>query len=315
MSYYRTGDSPETSHQGTLRMIQQDLQGHMLGTDEKIGKLQEQIEMLVLGLHKMNVTKNLEEEYEVVGNGDFKENFDPNFTGRGMYRDPLHAAYERQRLRQKEVKSDYGFGESKTHNELHSLKHLKLVFPSFKEGSDTMEWLRDCDEYFTIYEVPDNKRAVIAAMHLNGTPRSWFKSFMIGREKVSWQNFSEAFMARFGAVETDLVFDRFKKLQQVTSVEHYYDEFEKCRGQLLRKIPSLTSEYFLENFIGGLQGEIKGMIRLLEPNTLEQALRLARYYESTLNMSSKRSNSFSTGPKTTQGSEVPYLTRVLQEAC
>lgn len=36
------------------------------------------------------------------------------------------------------------------------------------------------------------------------------------------------------------------------------------QGQLLSKIPSLTHEYFLENFIGGLQSEIRGMIRLLE---------------------------------------------------
>lgn len=55
-------------------MIQQDLQGHMFGNDEKIGKLQEQIDMLVLGLHNMNATKDLEGEYETVGNGDFKGN-------------------------------------------------------------------------------------------------------------------------------------------------------------------------------------------------------------------------------------------------
>lgn len=65
-------------------------------------------------------------------------------------------------------------------------------------------------------------------------------------------------------------------------MELYYDEFEKSRGQILKKLPSLTEEYFLENFIGGLQGEIKGMLRLLEPSTLEQALKHARYYEQTL---------------------------------
>lgn len=97
-------------------------------------------------------------------------------------------------------------------------------------------------------------------------------------------------MARFGEIDTELVFDRFKKLQQVTTVEAYFDEFEKCRGQLLMKIPSLTAEYFLENFIGGLQGEIKGMLRLLGPATLEQALKLARYYEQTLASQSKRSS-------------------------
>lgn len=63
---------------------------------------------------------------------------------------------------------------------------------------------------------------------------------------MTWHQFTQAFLARFEEVETELVFDRFKKLQQNTTVEVYFDEFEKCRGQLLSKIPSLTLEYFLE---------------------------------------------------------------------
>lgn len=175
---------------------------------------------------------------------------------------------------------------------------MKLTFPVYKEGADSREWLRDCEEYFSIYEVNDGKRAAIAAMNLVGTPRSWYKSFMIGHDRVTWQQFSEAFIAKFGDIgdiDTNLVFDKFKKLQQLTSVEDYYDEFEKCRGQLPKKIPGLTVEYFLENFIGGLQNEIKGMIRLLEPNSLEQALKLARYYEQTLNAQPKKYNSFGSG--------------------
>lgn len=69
--------------------------------------------------------------------------------------------------------------------DVQSLKHLKLTFPVYKEGNDTVEWLRDCEEYFTIFEVSDRRRAAIAAMHLYGTPRSWYKSFMIGRNNAS----------------------------------------------------------------------------------------------------------------------------------
>lgn len=147
-----------------------------------------------------------------------------------------------------------------------------------------------------------------AAMHRSGRPRSKFKSFMIGREGVSWLQFSEAFIARFEKLETDLVFQKFKKLEQTKSVEKYYDEFERCRGQLLKKIPSLTPKYFLENFVGGLQGEIKGMIRLLEPNSLAKALKLARYYEQTLSKSKKYSG-YGDNCKTGIGTQL--LVRVL----
>lgn len=114
---------------------------------------------------------------------------------------------------------------------------------------------------------------------------------MIGHEKPTWKQFSDAFTARFGELDTKLVFDKFKRLQQNSSVEDYYDEFEKIKGQVLKKLPGLTFEYYLENFVGGLPNDIKGMIRLLEPTSLEQALRLARYYESTLSNQPKK-NSF-----------------------
>lgn len=172
-----------------------------------------------------------------------------------------------------------------------SLTHLKLTFPSLK-GGDAVEWFRDCEEYFSIFKVSENRRPAIATMHMNGTPRYWYKSFMVGRSKVSWQHFSQAFLDRFGEVETKLVFDKFKKLQQVSTVEFYFDEFERCRGQLLSKIPSLTQEYFLENLIGSLQSEIKAMIRLLEPTTLEQALNLARFYEQSQHSQSRKGGNY-----------------------
>lgn len=58
------------------------------------------------------------------------------------------------------------------------------------------------------------------------------------------------------------MFEKFKKLQLTKSVEQYYDEFERCRGQLIKNIPSLIPEYFLKNFVGRLLNDIKGMIRL-----------------------------------------------------
>lgn len=42
------------------------------------------------------------------------------------------------------------------------------------------------------------------------------------------------------------MFKIFKMLQQKKSVEEYYDDFERCRGQLLKKIPGSTPVYFLK---------------------------------------------------------------------
>lgn len=74
-----------------------------------------------------------------------------------------------------------------------------------------MEWLKDCEECFSIFEVNQSRRVAIAAMHMSGTVRSGYKLFMIGR--------TQAFISRFGEVQTEHVFDKFKKLQQTITVE------------------------------------------------------------------------------------------------
>lgn len=89
MSYYSSEEFPETSHQGTLRMIQEDIQGHMLGTDEKIERLQRQIELLVVGLNKRDSRKKLEEEFNEMEEEDYKENVMPGSSSKGMFRDPF----------------------------------------------------------------------------------------------------------------------------------------------------------------------------------------------------------------------------------
>lgn len=73
-------------------------------------------------------------------------------------------------------------------------------------------------------------------MHMNGSSRSCYRS---------WQQFTRALLARFGELETELVFDKLKRLQQFTTVEWYFDEFVNSRGKLLNKFSSYTQEYLL----------------------------------------------------------------------
>lgn len=74
----------ETSHQGALRSIQQDLQGYLLGTDEKIERLQRQIELLVVGMnHKHSRKKEVEELYEEEMD-EQKENVYPHYSKRNV---------------------------------------------------------------------------------------------------------------------------------------------------------------------------------------------------------------------------------------
>lgn len=56
--------------------------------------------------------------------------------------------------------------------------------------------------------------------------------------------------------------------------------------------------------------EIKGMIRLLEPSSLAQPLKLARYYEQTLSTRSKKYSSYETSYKARTGTQLAAKTGI-----
>lgn len=94
---------------------------------------------------------------------------------------------------------------------------------------------------------------------------------------MDWNEFCTQFIARFGAIEEECLFNSFKQLKQTSTVDHYYGQFEKFSEQLKRRIPSLTEEFFLQSFTGGLLKEVRDEVRLLDPETVEQAFRKARF--------------------------------------
>lgn len=52
------------------------------------------------------------------------------------------------------------------------------------------------------------------------------------------------------------------------TVNAYYDELERQKGRLLEKLPHLTEDFIVGNFIGGLKDETKKLAKLLDPETL-----------------------------------------------
>lgn len=164
----------------------------------------------------------------------------------------------------------------KSHKGLDSIQHLKLRFPKYEESSGVTAWLQDCDQYFEIYKVGESKKVAIAGMHLEGTARKWFQVYTVGRSNWQWEEFCKQITSRFGVWEQELLYDNFKNLRQVTTIDVYYSQFEKYMEQLKEKMPSLTEGFFVESFISGLKSNVGETLKLLNPLTLEQAFRQAK---------------------------------------
>lgn len=134
-----------------------------------------------------------------------------------------------------------------------SLKHLKLNFPRFAEGKGVADWIEDCELYFEIYGIQNNKKVVIAGMHLEGLAKSWYQMYALEKLELNWQDFCNQFTARFGVKENELLIERFKNLKQDDTVELYCKKFAECMRQMKVKMPQLTEGYYVECFIRGNQ--------------------------------------------------------------
>lgn len=189
-------------------MIHQNFNGFMEESDHKFEKLQEQIGLLMQRLSGVMSVQGEEDDHIEEIEDEIDEETELTLQSKGMFRDPDHAA----KLRQKQVTANptrkneelRSGGTGVNHEgaaDFHSLKHLKLTFPSLKLGGDAMEWLRDCEEYFSIFEVNDHRRSIA------GLAYEWDSKVLV---QVFYRGKGEAFLAR---VQTSI-------LGQVWGVRH-----------------------------------------------------------------------------------------------
>lgn len=99
-----------------------------------------------------------------------------------------------------------------------SLHHLRLSIPKFIEGSGVAKWIHECEQYFSMFKVGDNKKVAIAGMHLEGTARKWFQVYTVDENSFVWSEFCKQFTAIFGEWEQEL-YDNFKQPQHDTTEE------------------------------------------------------------------------------------------------
>ncbi len=51
--------------------------------------------------------------------------------------------------------------------------------------------MENCEQYFEIYQIPQDQSLNIASIHLIGKARTWKQSFFIQRQGVNWEEFQD----------------------------------------------------------------------------------------------------------------------------
>jgi hypothetical protein len=104
----------------------------------------------------------------------------------------------------------------------------KYLFPRF-QGKEPGIWLAKCQDYFTIYKVPEALWAISASMHMEGNATRWLQVYKMRQGLGNWMQFGRAVRAKFGVEEYPKAMRHLLTLYQKNGVEEYAQEFDKAR--------------------------------------------------------------------------------------
>lgn len=102
----------------------------------------------------------------------------------------------------------------------HHWGYPKLELQVFT-GENPREWLRKCTKFLELHQLSDSERMEAVELYLDGRADVWYQSFKMLKGKVSWPEFSEALLRRFGDRTGRDEIEEFNKLQQSGSVQNY----------------------------------------------------------------------------------------------
>jgi len=84
----------------------------------------------------------------------------------------------------------------------------QLEFPKF-DGSNPKIWVKRCENYFDICDVPHEHWVKLATMYFSGSTAFWMQSIELDIRKLSWENLSKAVVDRFQRDQLNLVIRQF----------------------------------------------------------------------------------------------------------
>ncbi|XP_071902780.1 uncharacterized protein [Coffea arabica] len=164
----------------------------------------------------------------------------------------------------------------------------KLEFSRFA-GEYVRDWIQKCETFFHLYGILGSQKMLIAEMHLEGRANVWFQSFKRDKRTFGWEEFKEGVSHRFGDLGDEDGVEEFNKLQQSSTVMACQEKFEELRAIVLLKNPGLSESYFVSSYLSGLQEELKALVKMHKPQTLQEAFEVAKWKEKALEVIFKKS--------------------------
>ena len=160
---------------------------------------------------------------------------------------------------------------------------MKLEFPRFS-SEDLVSWVYKANQYFRYYNTPIGEKLMLASFHMEGEALIWFQESEETEVFCDWEFLVQALHVRFGTTADDNPMETLTRLRQTTTMAMYKAQFEV----LSNRIKGLSSSHKPSCFLSGLKDEIRLPVRMLNPQTLNEAFGLSKIQEE-YNWSCKRS--------------------------
>ena len=150
-------------------------------------------------------------------------------------------------------------------------KFVKLDFPRFS-GVDPANWVYKVNQYFGYYQIPIIEKLLIASFHMDLEALIWFQEAEEARVFSDWESFVKALHVRFGTSAYDDPIEVLTRMRQTSTVALYKAEFEDVSN----RVKGLSLLHKLSCFLSGLRDEIRLSVRMLNPQSLNEAFGLAK---------------------------------------
>ncbi|KAL4378560.1 hypothetical protein GQ457_02G035680 [Hibiscus cannabinus] len=175
------------------------------------------------------------------------------------------------------------------------LPRPKIEFQTF-DGNNPRSWIRKCQKYFSIFEVPESQKLEMGTMYLVGKAETWFDGYVMKKNRLTWHEFISDLCHRSDDRNYGDVVEEFNKLLQKGSVDDYQEKFEELKPYMLQHNPHLDEDYFVSSFVSGIKEEIKHRVRVHEPKSLKEASRQAKLHELAMKVEHKKLKYYQRGP-------------------
>lgn len=147
----------------------------------------------------------------------------------------------------------------------------------------------------------------VATMHFTGAAKRWLQSVEHQLSSLDWPSFCALIHERFSRDKHELLLRQHFNIHQTGSVSEYVDKFTSLVNQLKSYNPKPNLLSYTTRFIDGLRDDIRAIVLVARPTSLDAAYTLALLQEEAVEPSwhmesSKSSSSYWTKVAASRGS-------------